>query len=67
MTPKQIAEELMTEFMSTAPLTKEVTKDIVKKHIELLMPFLSAIDKEFNMYDDEQVFYEQVKQELENL
>ena len=42
-TAKQIAAELMDEFMwcatstgHTAPLAKEVVKDIVAKHIELL-------------------------------
>ena len=73
-TPKQKAEELLDNFMwcstslgYTAPLAKEVAKDIVEKHIELITPYLKEIDGEFNTTDVLQDFYKLVLIELKKL
>jgi hypothetical protein len=73
-TSKQIAEELLDSFMwcctssgHTSPLAKEEVKDIVKKHIELIKPFLQRIDGEFNVTDELQDLYQSVLIEIEKL
>ena len=72
--PKEIAEKLVDEFMwcatslgQSAPLAPEVTKDIVKRHIGLLMPYLAWIDDEFHSTDELQDLHKQVLIELEKL
>lgn len=72
--PKEVAEKLLDEFMwcatslgQTAPLAPEVTKDIVKRHIELLMPYLTRIDGEFHSTTELQDLHKQVLIELEKL
>ena len=72
--PNDLAKKLIDEFTwcatssgHTTPLAPEVVKDIVKKHIELLMPYLEWIDEEFFSDNPKQELHKAALIEIDNL